>query len=125
MDVMLGEINEIMKRNKYASCYSKIEKIISDRWAKMNYTIHCLGFVLTPRFYDTKYLAIPALGGITIKAPNQDKEVVTAMMEAFEKILENSEEQKLLRDQFARFHTKRGNICNGCRLIGCGNHGCH
>ncbi|MCI06904.1 hypothetical protein A2U01_0027966, partial [Trifolium medium] len=66
----------------------------------MNYTIHCLGFALTPRFYDTNYLATPAPGGIARKAPNQDKEVVTAVMEAFEKISENSEEQKLLRDQF-------------------------
>ncbi|KAK2457259.1 hypothetical protein QL285_004554 [Trifolium repens] len=108
MDVMLGEINEIMKKNKYASCYSQMEKIITDRWTKMNYTIHCLGFALTPRFYDANYLAKPAPGGIARKAPNQDKEVVTAVMEAFEKISENSEEQKLLRDQFARFHTKRG-----------------
>jgi hypothetical protein len=52
MDVMLGEINEIMKekKNKYASCYSEMEKIITDRWTKMNFTIYCLGFALTPRF---------------------------------------------------------------------------
>ncbi|XP_058760100.1 uncharacterized protein LOC131633405 [Vicia villosa] len=99
MDVMLGEVHEIMKRNKYESCYSEMERIITARWTKMNYTIHCLGFALTPRFYDTHYLATPAPGGVARKAPDQDKEVVTAVMEAFEKISENSDEQKLLRDQ--------------------------
>ncbi|XP_004499524.1 uncharacterized protein [Cicer arietinum] len=107
MDSMLGEIQEIMKTNKYANCYSEMETIITARWTKMNYTIHCLGFALTPRFYDTHYLSTPAPGGIARKAPNQDKEVVTAVMQAFEKISKNAEEQKLLCDQFAIFHTQK------------------
>jgi len=107
MDVMLGEIKKIMKNNKYASCSSEMESIITARWTKMNYIIHCVGFALTPRFYDSNYLATPALGGIARKVPNQDKEVVPAMMEAFEKISENSEEQKLLRVQFADFTQRK------------------
>ncbi|KAK7245525.1 hypothetical protein RIF29_40371 [Crotalaria pallida] len=85
-----------------------MEKIITERWTKMNYTIHCLGFALTPRFYDHDYLETPAPGGVARKAPNQDKEVVTAVLEAFEKIAENEKERKLLREQFATFHTKKG-----------------
>nr|XP_004514312.1 uncharacterized protein LOC101496406 [Cicer arietinum] len=107
MDSMLGEIQEIIKTNKYANCYSEMETIITARWTKMNYTIHFLGFALTPRFYDTHYLSTPAPGGIARKALNQDKEVVTAVMQAFEKISENVEEQKLLRDHFATFHTQK------------------
>ncbi|XP_004513749.2 uncharacterized protein [Cicer arietinum] len=110
IDSMLGEIQEIMKTNKYANCYSEMETIVTARWTKMNYTIHCLGFVLNPRFYDTHYLSTPAPGGIARKDPNQDKEVVTVVMQAFEKIFENAEEQKLLRDQFAIFHKKKKGI---------------
>ncbi|XP_004499925.1 uncharacterized protein [Cicer arietinum] len=46
MDSMLGEIQEIMKTNKYANCYSEMETIVIARWTKMNYTIHCLGFFI-------------------------------------------------------------------------------
>jgi len=108
MDNMLGKIQEIMKRNRYESCYSEMEEIITTRWTKMNCTHHCLGFTLTPRFYDTSYIATVALGSIARKAPNQDKEVVIVVMEAFEKISESATEQKVLYDQFARFHTKKG-----------------
>jgi len=97
-----------MKRNRYESCYSQVEEIITTRWTKMNYTIHCLGLALTPRFYNTRYLATSAPGGIARKAPNQDKVVVTTVMQAFEKISESSTAQELLRDQFATFHTKKG-----------------
>ena len=74
----------------------------------MNVPMHCLEFALTPRFYDPHYLAIPTPGGTTRKAPNLDREVIIGVLKAFEKIVENDEEMKLLREQFAIFHMRKG-----------------
>ncbi|KAE8720978.1 hypothetical protein F3Y22_tig00017792pilonHSYRG00049 [Hibiscus syriacus] len=47
-------------------------------------------------------------GGIRRKAPNLDKEVVQGVMEAFSRIVENRDEERMLREQFATFHMKKG-----------------
>lgn len=74
----------------------------------MNVPIHCLGFALSPRFYDVRYLQTPAPGGLTRRPPNLDKEVVEGIMKAFHKIAENEKEEKTLREQFVTFHMKKG-----------------
>lgn len=77
-------------------------------WAKMTIPLHCLGFVLSPRFYDARYLEKLAPGGIRRKAPIRDKEVIDGVMQAFNCIAKNKDEQWLLREQFASFHMKKG-----------------
>ncbi|KAE8681194.1 putative lipid-binding protein AIR1 [Hibiscus syriacus] len=74
----------------------------------MNIPLHCLGFALSPRFYDTRFLETLAPGGIQRKEPNLDKEVVQGVMEAFSRIVENRDEERMLREQFATFHIKKG-----------------
>ncbi|KAJ9567783.1 hypothetical protein OSB04_003749 [Centaurea solstitialis] len=108
MDNMMGEIKDVMKDNEYASYYSQVEKIVLARWEKMTIPLHCLGFALNPRFYDKNYLSKMAPGGIPRKVPNQDVEVVSGVMATFDKVSENEEEGRVLRDQFARFHMKKG-----------------
>ncbi|PRQ20008.1 putative ribonuclease H-like domain-containing protein [Rosa chinensis] len=108
MDNMLGEIREVMRTGLYSECFPQVEKIVLQRWKKMNYPIHCVGFALTPRFYDREYLSKPAPGGLTRKSPNQDIEVITALMEAFNKIAEDPGEAELLRNQYAIFHQRKG-----------------
>ncbi|KAF2302566.1 hypothetical protein GH714_037795 [Hevea brasiliensis] len=108
MDSMLGELKDIMTNNKYKDSYEQMEAIVVERWAKMNIPMHCLGFALTPRFYDHHYLETPAPGGVPRKAPNLDKEVVLGVMDDFERIAENGAKQKLLREQFVIFHMKKG-----------------
>ncbi|KAL4587556.1 hypothetical protein LXL04_000428 [Taraxacum kok-saghyz] len=108
MDNMLGEIKDIMQDNTFSSYYPQIERIILSRWEKMNIPLHCLGFALNPRFYDRHYLQKMAPGGMQRKAPNQDKEVVQGVMEAFGRISENEEEGRMLREQFVTFHMKKG-----------------
>ena len=105
MDNMLGEIKDIMRGGKHVDKFPQIEKIVLDRWEKMNIPLHCLGFALTPRFYDTQYLTKLAPGGTVRKTPNQDREVIIGVMEAFEKIAEDVEEAKQLREQYAHFHS--------------------
>ena len=107
--MMLREMKEPMHSCKYAKSYPYMEKIIIPWWTKMNYSLHCLTFTLSPRFYDLIYLATPAAGGIARKTPNIDKEVFSGVMEAFEKIACNTFEYIFLHEQFTTFHIKR--IC--------------
>ncbi|KAJ9567450.1 hypothetical protein OSB04_003416 [Centaurea solstitialis] len=108
MDNMLGEIKDVMKENKFSMYYDEIERIVVARWDKMTIPLHCLGFALNPRFYDRRYLEELAPGGLPRKAPNEDVEVIKNVMEAFERIAENKEEDRLLREQFVTFHMKKG-----------------
>ncbi|KAJ9535508.1 LOW QUALITY PROTEIN: hypothetical protein OSB04_un001364 [Centaurea solstitialis] len=108
MDNSLGEIKDVMKDNQYSDYYDRIERIVLERWEKMTIPLHCLGFALNPRFYDKHYIEKLAPGGIPRKAPNLDIEVVKGVMQAFERISESKEEGRLLREQFAAFHNKRG-----------------
>ncbi|KAL2319881.1 hypothetical protein Fmac_028850 [Flemingia macrophylla] len=101
-------VRGVTRGNKHAEYYPQMESIITIRRIKMTYVIHCLGFALTPIFYDSHYLETIAPEGIAKRAPNQDKEVNTTVMQAFENIAENGNKQKLLRDQFSIFHTKKG-----------------
>lgn len=107
MDNMLGELKEIMKDNAHKDDYPIMEQIVLDRWEKMNIPIHCLGFALNPRFYDANFLKVPAPGGVERKPPNLDNEVMSGVLEAFRKITESKEEEKLLREQYAVFHQRK------------------
>ncbi|GJR24789.1 hypothetical protein Tco_0973316 [Tanacetum coccineum] len=108
MNNMVGEIKDVMKDNIFGEFYPEVEKIILARWDKMTIPLHCLGFALTPRFYDTRYIEALAPGGQQRRAPNLDKEVMTGVIDAFERIAENQEEDDLLRKQFATFFHKKG-----------------
>nr|KAJ0200836.1 hypothetical protein LSAT_V11C600315340 [Lactuca sativa] len=109
MDNMLGEIKDVMMNHCYAEYYPRVEKIILARWEKMTIPLHCLGFALSPRFYDKNYLEeMAAPGGVHRKAPNLDKEVMVGVMESFKRIAESGEEEHLLREQFPTFHMKKG-----------------
>ncbi|KAL6976600.1 hypothetical protein U1Q18_052716 [Sarracenia purpurea var. burkii] len=92
MDNMLGEIKDALKGNKYEDAFEKIEVLVLGRWEKMNVPMHCLGFALSPRFYDSTYISTIAPGGTTRKRPNEDKEVVSGVLKAFEKIASDPEE---------------------------------
>ncbi|KAL9690375.1 hypothetical protein QQ045_010773 [Rhodiola kirilowii] len=108
MDCMIGEISDIMKNNKYTVHAEKMNEILVARWEKMNIPMHCLGFALNSFFYDINYLRSPAPGGTDRRAPNLDKEVVSGVLQAFEKIGEDESERRILRDQMAKFQGKEG-----------------
>ncbi|KAK8697750.1 hypothetical protein V6N13_113888 [Hibiscus sabdariffa] len=109
MDCMIGKIRDILlNNNKHVDDYAKMEEILVFRWEKMNITMHCLGFALNPFFYDSKYLNVEAPGGITRRAPNQDREVVAGVLKAFDRIGEDENEKAELRKQLAKFQNKQG-----------------
>jgi len=100
MDDMLGEIKDVMSENKYSLYYPQIKDIVVARWDKMTIPLHCLGFVLSPRFYDRNYLKKLAPGGEERKPPNLDKEVTLGVLEAFNRIAESEDEERILREQY-------------------------
>ncbi|KAK1438667.1 hypothetical protein QVD17_04476 [Tagetes erecta] len=108
MDNMVGEIKEIMKVNKFSIYSDRVKGILVRRWDKMTIPLHCLGYALSPRFYDKNYLQELAPGGEKRNAPNDDIEVVNGVMAAFKRVSEDDDEYKLLRQQFATFHMKKG-----------------
>uniref|UniRef100_A0A803N8L1 HAT C-terminal dimerisation domain-containing protein n=1 Tax=Chenopodium quinoa TaxID=63459 RepID=A0A803N8L1_CHEQI len=108
MDCMIGEINDVMKNNKHHADKEKMNEILLSRWEKLNIPMHCLGFALNPFFYDTNYLQSPAPGGVPRRAPNYDREVVQGVIKAFDKIGEDEEERRVLRQQLATFQAKGG-----------------
>jgi hypothetical protein len=108
MDNMLGEIKDVMMQSKYDDLYPLVQAIVQTRWEKMTIPLHCLAFALSPRFYDRNYLSVLAPGGERRKPPNKDKEVVAGVFEAFKRILESKEEDTMFREQFAKFHMKKG-----------------
>uniref|UniRef100_A0A803LFV4 HAT C-terminal dimerisation domain-containing protein n=1 Tax=Chenopodium quinoa TaxID=63459 RepID=A0A803LFV4_CHEQI len=108
MDCMIGEINDVIKNNKHHADREKMNEILLSRWEKLNITMHCLGFALNPFFYDTNYLQSPAPGGEPRRAPKYDREVVQGVIKAFDKIAEDEEERRVLRQQLATFQDKGG-----------------
>ncbi|XP_076914925.1 uncharacterized protein LOC143574094 [Bidens hawaiensis] len=107
MDNMVGEIKDIMMENKFLSYFPEINKIVVARWNKMTIHLHCLGFALSPKFYDKYYLEKLAPGGERRTTPNNDKEVTLGVMEAFKRISENEAERQVLQQLFATFHMKK------------------
>ncbi|KAL4566504.1 hypothetical protein LXL04_030620 [Taraxacum kok-saghyz] len=110
MDNMMGQIKEAMtlRDNKFSIYYPEVEGIVVQRWDKMTIPLHCLGYALNPKYYDKRYLEKLAPGGMKRNPPNQDKQVIVGVLKAFARISESEEEEKLLREQFASFHMKKG-----------------
>jgi hypothetical protein len=70
MDNMLGEIKDNLKGQP--DLYEKIHKIVSNRWDRMNVPLHSLAHMLTPKYYESEYLKIPAAGGVKRVSPGKN-----------------------------------------------------
>nr|KAJ0209892.1 hypothetical protein LSAT_V11C400211820 [Lactuca sativa] len=68
----------------------EVEKL---RWEKITIPLHCLGFALSPRFYDKNYLEEMASGEMRRKTLNLDKEVLVGVIESFKRITKSEEEE--------------------------------
>jgi hypothetical protein len=79
-----------------------------DRWEKMNIPLHSLPFALNPKYYDQRYIEKPAPGGFVRKAPHKDSDVMKGVLEVIRKIGDDASEQKILREQFTHFISKKG-----------------
>ena len=100
MDNMMGQIKEAMtmRDNKFSSYFPKVRDIVVARWDKMTILLHCLGFALSPKYYDKNYLEKLAPGGMERRPPNEDKEVILGVLKALQRISKTDEEEKKLRE---------------------------
>ena len=62
MDTMLGEIKDIVN-NRDPDLYNLIHDCVCERWKKLNLPLHCLAYILTPKYYSDSWLGKPAAGG--------------------------------------------------------------
>ncbi|KAL7191462.1 hypothetical protein ACSBR2_023525 [Camellia fascicularis] len=69
----------------------------------MNISLHCLAYVLVPKYYTNSWLSQPTLGGVSRKKPYFDKEVQTGYLQAIEKIVVDQNEASLIRHQINDF----------------------
>ena len=46
---MLGKINDILANDPVV--YDLIHKMVVERWYKMNILLHCLAYILVPKYY--------------------------------------------------------------------------
>ncbi|XP_077245333.1 uncharacterized protein LOC143885176 [Tasmannia lanceolata] len=108
---MLGEINDNLQGTENCEeIYQKVHQFVCTRWGKMmNVKLHSLAYALTPKYYDSEYLKLPAPGGFKRVTQDQDNEVVDDAMKGMEKMAGGDLELRdLLREQFVRFVTKKG-----------------
>ena len=73
------------------------------RWDKLNVPLHALAYVLTPKYYSPSWLNKPAPGGGVRKKPHTDPEVHGGYMAAIDKLVQEEEEQAILRSELSKY----------------------
>lgn len=106
MDTMLGQIKDILSTDQVV--YNLIHKLVVERWDKMNIPLHCLAYVLVPKYYTNAWLLKPAPGGEKRRKPHSDFEVQKGYLEAIEKIIRDPIEAGVIRQQISDFVSNKG-----------------
>ncbi|KAF7150398.1 hypothetical protein RHSIM_Rhsim02G0002400 [Rhododendron simsii] len=106
MDTMLGQIKDILSNDPVV--YNLIHTLVVARWDKMNIPLHCLAYVLVPRYYTNAWLLKPTPGGGRRKKPHTDSEVQRGYLEAIEKIIQDPTEAGMIRQQISDFVSNKG-----------------
>ncbi|CAL5373759.1 unnamed protein product [Camellia sinensis] len=106
MDTMLGNIKDSLSDD--LTIYDLVQQYVVARWDKMNIPLHCLAYVLVPKYYTNSWLSQPAPGGVSRKKPHFDKEVQTGYLQAIEKIVVDQNEASLIRHQISDFVSNKG-----------------
>ncbi|KAL7215087.1 hypothetical protein ACSBR1_027292 [Camellia fascicularis] len=73
MDTMLGNIKDTHSNDPIV--YDLILQFVVERWDKMNIPLHCLAYILVPKYYTNSWLSKSAPGGVRKKKPHFDVEV--------------------------------------------------
>ncbi|KAF7112916.1 hypothetical protein RHSIM_RhsimUnG0179400 [Rhododendron simsii] len=94
-----------------------IHKRVVARWDKMNIPLHCLAYVLVPKYYTNSWLSNPAPGGVRRRKPHVDSEVQKGYPEAIEKMVVDPNEAAVIRLQISDFVSNKGVFLNLKRLL--------
>lgn len=106
MDNMLGEIEDGLKGHE--DIYMIVKEKVNSRWCKKLVPLQCLGYALTPKYYDEEYLQVPAPGVRKRCPPDQDDEIFDVATDAISKMYQNDELSDTVRVQFMSFVEKKG-----------------
>ncbi|KAL7241612.1 hypothetical protein ACSBR1_014248 [Camellia fascicularis] len=106
MDTMLGNIKDSLSND--LTIYDLVQQYVVARWDKMNIPLHCLAYVLVPKYYTNSWLSQPALGCVSRKKPHFDKEVQIGYLQAIEKIVVDQNEASLICHQISDFVSNKG-----------------
>jgi len=107
MDTMLGEIKDIVN-NRDPDLYNLIHDCVCERWKRLNLPLHCLAYILTPKYYSDSWLGKPAAGGGVRTKPHLDREVTKGYLDALEKLVPDREECAAVRLEIGRYFTGSG-----------------
>ncbi|KAF8403393.1 hypothetical protein HHK36_011495 [Tetracentron sinense] len=87
--------------------FSIVEKIVIERWEKMNVPLHCFAHALTPKYYNLDYLHLPTPGGGKRIPPDQDNNILDGVLEALSKITQDEAQADIVRKQYFSFVGKK------------------
>eukprot|EP00253_Pinus_taeda_P021475 PITA_21475 len=107
MDTMLGQIKDVV-HNRDPNLYKLIHDCVCERWNRLNLPLHCLAYILTPKYYSTSWLGQPAAGGGFRTKPHLDPEVTRGYLEALEKLVPDREECTAVRLEIATYFSGTG-----------------
>ncbi|KAK3014074.1 hypothetical protein RJ639_010328 [Escallonia herrerae] len=106
MDTMLGLIKDELLDDLLV--YDLVHDFVVERWDKMNLPLHCLAYVLVPKYYTSSWLSKPAPGGERRKKPHFDIEVQKGYFQALDRLITDPTEAGLVRQQISDFVSYRG-----------------
>ncbi|KAF7153785.1 hypothetical protein RHSIM_Rhsim01G0022100 [Rhododendron simsii] len=93
METVLGSIKDILS-NDPVVC-DLIHELVVARWDKMNIPLHCLAYVLVPKYHTNSWLSNPTPSGVRRRKPHVDSEVQKGYLEAIEKMVVDRNEAVL------------------------------
>lgn len=106
MGTMLGMLQDTLADD--GVIYDIIQQIVVQRWDKMNIPLHCLAYILVPKYYTHSWLMKPAPGGVSRKKPNFDIEVQDGYLAAIDKMISSPQEAATIRQQISDFVSNGG-----------------
>ncbi|GAB2289937.1 hypothetical protein Dimus_038075 [Dionaea muscipula] len=106
MDTMLGNIKDILAADPVV--YYLVHNIVVERWNKMNIPLHCLAYILVPKYYTHSWLSQPAPGGVRRMKPHCDVEVQKGYLDAIDKMIIDPSDATKIRHQISDFVSDKG-----------------
>ncbi|XP_028123521.1 uncharacterized protein LOC114320660 [Camellia sinensis] len=104
----VGPSNVVQVVTDNATNCKAARAIIQHKWDKMNMPLHCLAYILVPKYYTNSWLSKSAPGGVRRKKPYFDVEVQKGYLEAIEKMICDQIEAAVIRKQISDFVSCKG-----------------
>ncbi|KAK1320312.1 hypothetical protein QJS10_CPA03g00358 [Acorus calamus] len=106
MENMIVEIRDNLREAEF-DIHSNVDKIVHNRWNKVDAPLHCLAHALTPKYYDEEFLQYAAPGVRKSGPPDQDIDIMDGAMDAIFKMHSDIDQADTIRVQFMSFSEKK------------------